>query len=475
MGASPRAAIGYAALTGPAVVVHQFLPASARPTSFLLIAASTIPPVVALLRRTGRADRTPWWLLLAAMSTLLVVNTMVATGLPALRMPAEFIVTVGHALLLAAALKLVARRGRSDVGGLIDASVALMGLGAVLWSGLLQPHLAARHSPLGAQIALFVSVFVLTGVLGALGRLVFTGGRRLIALHLFLIALLMALAGNTALAMTTGSMTQHRLPWVEALLLVAYLCVGGAALHPSAGALVRPGPAPADDLSGGRLVFLGAAIVASPLVGGSRQLVGLPADGLLIALGTLAVAPLVMLRIHRLATARQRAERALAHQATHDVLTGLPNRAELHTRLDAALRRDRERESPAVVVLFCDLNGFKRVNDRLGHAAGDQLLLDVAGRLRATLRAGDTLARYGGDEFVVLCEDTDQDGAAATCTDRIHAALEAPIVLDAGPVEVGASVGAALADGRTDADELIRAADARMYRAKKRRHAEVAA
>jgi diguanylate cyclase (GGDEF)-like protein len=463
---SLRAFTCYTAITSTAVAVHQVLPAAARPLSYSLILATTLVPLSLLVRRSPSHARLPWSLLLIAMVVLAAGSWITAAGGGAVRMLGDQIVTVGHVFILLGALALVITRGRNDVGGLIDAAVALMGLGSLLWACLLQPGLAAIDAPLTARITVLVTIFVLSGVLGALGRLWFVGGR-LLALQLLVYALLIALVGNTALALTSGSMTIDRPRWVETLFLIAYLCVGASALHPTIHELSRPGPAPVDRLSGGRLVFLGATMVVAPVVGGGRQVLGLPADGLLIAIGTVAVAPFVMLRIHRLARQREAAERALIHQATHDPLTGLPNRAELLMRLAAALAREQLTGRLGVVLLFCDLNGFKLVNDRLGHAAGDRLLAEVASRLRAGVRAGDTVARYGGDEFLVLCDN----GSAAT-VERLRAlidhALSAPIELGGEQVRVGASVGAVTSDGIADADELIRRADEAMYVAKQR-------
>jgi diguanylate cyclase (GGDEF)-like protein len=255
--------------------------------------------------------------------------------------------------------------------------------------------------------------------------------------------------------------------------LLTYLCVGAAPLHPSVHELSRPGPTPEDRLSVGRLVFLGAALVVDPLVGGARQMIGLPTDGPLLAIGSLLVAPLVMIRVGRLAHQRQQAEQALLHQATHDTLTGLPNRGELLTRLGAALARERVARRPAVVLLFCDLNGFKEVNDRLGHLAGDLLLTEVGARIRAGLRAGDTLARYGGDEFLVLCEETAQQEAVARLCGHIESALALPFAIAGETVLISSSIGAVISDGATHADELITRADQAMYRAKQRRRTSV--
>jgi diguanylate cyclase (GGDEF)-like protein len=165
---------------------------------------------------------------------------------------------------------------------------------------------------------------------------------------------------------------------------------------------------------------------------------------------------------------RKRAEVQLAHQALHDQLTNLPNRALFYDRLGQALTR-LERHNSALAVIFCDLDRFKVVNDSLGHGAGDRLLVDVAARLSGVLRAGDTAARFGGDEFVVLCEDIAGEPQAIQIAERLSEALRAPFQLGDDEVFVHTSVGIALA-GDADArpEALIRDADAAMYRAKER-------
>jgi diguanylate cyclase len=456
----------YAGITGGMTLAHPFLPADVRNVTYVLVSACTVVPLGALARRLPARDRLTWILLVIAMSLLTLANAVIAVGGPAQRMNGDVLITVGHSVLLAAAVTLVLRRGRNDIGGLIDVSVAALGLGGVLWTALLFPRLTAMQTGIGEQVALLVSILVLSGLLGALVRIWYVADRLLPGVTLFVLALLAALAGNTVLAVTTGSMTIGRPGWIEMLFLCAYFCVGAVPFTGSVAELQRPGPAPRDRLSTGRLAFLGAALAINPVAGGIREMVGLPADGPLLALGSLLVAPLVMVRVGRLATARERAEEALRHQATHDPLTGLPNRAELHTRLDAALSRERATGRPSVVLLFCDLNGFKAINDRLGHRAGDQLLTEVGARIRAGLRAGDTLARYGGDEFLVLCEDDDPDQAGERLTAHVHRALAEPFRLAGEPVTIGASVGAVRSAGRAGADELISRADQAMYRAK---------
>ncbi len=168
------------------------------------------------------------------------------------------------------------------------------------------------------------------------------------------------------------------------------------------------------------------------------------------------------------AVERKRAEVELAHQALHDGLTGLPNRALLLDRLGQAIARV-GRTGTSVGVLFCDLDRFKVVNDSLGHEAGDRLLVSVAERLTEVLRTGDTAARFGGDEFVVLCEDIEGERHAVLVAERIARRLAEPFQLGKDQVHVKVSVGIAVTD-RASArpDSLVRDADAAMYRAKER-------
>jgi len=163
----------------------------------------------------------------------------------------------------------------------------------------------------------------------------------------------------------------------------------------------------------------------------------------------------------------------LAQQATHDTLTGLPNRALVLDRLAQALARGR-RNGRLLAVLFIDLDRFKPINDSLGHHTGDEVLGVIADRLTLLLRGADTVARLAGDEFVVICEGLATPAAAVATAERVVADLSRPIMTGSGSsareVTVGASVGVAYADGATDLapEDLVRDADVAMYRAKQR-------
>jgi diguanylate cyclase (GGDEF)-like protein len=159
------------------------------------------------------------------------------------------------------------------------------------------------------------------------------------------------------------------------------------------------------------------------------------------------------------------ASRRLRHQALHDALTGLPNRTLLQRRAERALRGD-----ALGAILLIDLDRFKEVNDTLGHDHGDELLIEVAGRLRAALRAGDTLARLGGDEFAVLLDGLPDRGAVAELACRLQDALRRPFALRGVAVDLEASIGVALYPVHgTDFGTLVQRADVAMYDAKRGR------
>jgi diguanylate cyclase (GGDEF)-like protein/PAS domain S-box-containing protein len=162
---------------------------------------------------------------------------------------------------------------------------------------------------------------------------------------------------------------------------------------------------------------------------------------------------------------RKALEAQLTRQAFHDPLTGLANRALFRDRVGHALERD-VRGAEGIAVLFMDLDGFKTVNDGLGHEAGDRLLVAVGARLAQCMRAGDTVARLGGDEFGILVEKVDDDALALGVAERELQAIRAPLYLDGHEVFVGASIGVAFGRDAESADDLLRNADVAMYTAK---------
>jgi len=176
--------------------------------------------------------------------------------------------------------------------------------------------------------------------------------------------------------------------------------------------------------------------------------------------------PEMLGRAVRYAVERKRSEAALAQRALHDPLTGLPNRALFLDRLRGALDRSRRTGTP-VVVLFLDVDGFKEINDTLGHSTGDRLLVVLAERFRGLLRPMDTVARFGGDEFTFLFEGLDSEDEATLVADRITHSAGLPVTLAGQLREVSISIGVAMvSDPEEHIDDVIRQADTAMYRAK---------
>ena len=166
-------------------------------------------------------------------------------------------------------------------------------------------------------------------------------------------------------------------------------------------------------------------------------------------------------------TERRAAEEQLAYGAVHDSLTGLPNRTLFLDRLQNSLDAGRRSSREGVALLFIDLDHFKLVNDSRGHAVGDRVLIEIAQRLRSSVRVGDTVARLGGDEFTVLCQRCTEAGQVATTIERILDALRAPVAIGDQSLVVSASIGVALSrTGYGSADDMLRDADIAMYRAK---------
>ncbi len=249
--------------------------------------------------------------------------------------------------------------------------------------------------------------------------------------------------------------------------VAGYLLIGLAALRPSVTSAV-----PRPHLDRGRVVLPYVPLVLAAAVGASVA----PLDGFLVALG-IGLALLVVARqlltlvenlaltrdLERTVTELRVREDELHHRAFHDPLTNLANRVLFRDRVGHALTLRRQ---GGVAVLFLDLDDFKRVNDTLGHAAGDQLLVAVAERLRASARPGDTIARLGGDEFAVLLEDVAGVQEAERAAQRVGHALLHPFRLGGRELPVRASVGFALARPGDEAEALLRHADLAMYAAK---------
>jgi len=244
--------------------------------------------------------------------------------------------------------------------------------------------------------------------------------------------------------------------------VVAGLCFATAGFHPSMRDLLAPVEPEPISLGRWRPSLLVAATGAITLTVVVATAAGHPPPVAAITLTIAVIGAVGVLYVARLLRIRERLE----WHGLHDELTGLPTRVVFEERLNLALAHARRSQIP-VAVMFLDLDRFKLVNDSLGHAEGNRLLQEAARRVRRALREGDTAARFGGDEFAILCPQMGSSGEASALAQRLLELFTAPFRLDRREVVVTTSIGIAMfpADG-TDGDTLVRHADAAMYRAK---------
>jgi len=265
--------------------------------------------------------------------------------------------------------------------------------------------------------------------------------------------------------------------WVAGYLLIA-LGAYYARLHPPGE--VEPGV----DLDRGTRVqvllpYVPLAVVLGLCVAEALVTDPLVVDNVVFWIGASLIALLlvrqgiVILENTRLARSLALSNERLQYQVMHDVLTLLPNRPLLLDRLRMALAR-MTRVEELVAIMFVDLDRFKPVNDTYGHEAGDVVLVTLGRRLSAAVRAGDTVARFGGDEFLVLCEDVTSVDEAVALADRMVATMAEPITIGDAQLVVNASIGLVITDSpASDAEALVRRADRAMYEAKAKGRARV--
>ncbi|WP_406278585.1 GGDEF domain-containing protein [Streptomyces sp. NBC_00191] len=472
-------------LAGTAVIIFYLVTSSsARYMMGGLISGSVVGAILVGVTRNRPRSVLPWYLLAAGMAPYAAADAI--WGLYQVRgveVPFPGVADwlyLGSYLLFAAGLVTLARQqaGRLHWAGLLDAGIVTLGAGTLSWAFIIAPYLRSEMSawPLAVTVAYPVTDLVLLSVAA---RLMLTTGTRTPSFLLCIGWLVILLAADGLYYGTLATGTTIPEDIAEVGWMVSSLLLGAAALHWS---VARP-PRLANDqerLPPQRLSILISLILMGPLivlanVGGIRDqpvdvavIVGMMAGlSLLLVLRVAFLARYAQSRAAALAASLQEQaelQKQLSHQATHDPLTGLANRALLNERLESALYRCSAASCAGLLML--DLDGFKDINDTLGHPAGDEVLVDVAGRLTGRVRDQDLVARLGGDEFALLVEGVDVSTLHAYTT-RILDAFHDPFHLAHGDsVDVTTSIGARSISRPTAPAEVLRDADTALYRAK---------
>jgi diguanylate cyclase (GGDEF)-like protein len=359
------------------------------------------------------------------------------------------------------------RREDDHRSNVVDAVIIALGGGTAIWVYMLGPAVHATGLQPHARLvsSLYPTMDLIIFVL--LVRFV-VGSRRDPCIRLLIGAVVAVLVSDLVKAIELSNGSYHLGGAPGGLSLLSYLLITIGAIHPMARSLpqvIRPAR---HRITVNRLVLIGAAVLVGPIL-----LIVYPRGSVLVATTSVTNLLLVLARMGwlnwQLASANMAVEDKtdeLRHQALHDALTGLPNRALITDRIEQLLARS-SRNGTIGAALYVDLDGFKNVNDTLGHDAGDQLLRAVATRLTASLREADTIGRMGGDEFVILIDGGQQQCAPELVAERIIEVMRQPFDLQGIglPIVVTTSVGIAL--GLREAPgELLREADVALYQAK---------
>ncbi len=392
-------------------------------------------------------------------------------GLPVLNVQAVPLALGFAAVLVAAVLLLLAPRPGPS-GALLDSAIIATSAAVALWQLVLEPFTEAAGMTDAQQYAATVALLVQAATVGATVTMHHTSVERPLPLRLLPLAAVLLTASTLGRAVSTTPGGTTGAWWPGPVLVLAYAVLACAMAHPAAAGLASRGVRRVGHLSTATIIATGAALTVGPAVSLSHELTAGHRGELLGGVSTLVLIPVVLTRIWLLSRSRDEAQARLAWMARYDELTGLANRRELGERLAQSVARVQSGEAPAVVVTFADLNGFKQINDVHGHHVGDEVLAVVARRLLGAVRQEDLVARFGGDEFVVVAEG-DPSVLASETVRRVAAVVEAPVQVGPLTARVGIATGTAVGTPGPglDADRLLSAADAAMYRQKRaRRH-----
>jgi len=381
----------------------------------------------------------------------------------------DFLWIGGYPLLATGLIRLTWLRAPGRLReSLLDALTMATVVASLLWQFIILP--ASEHKALSLPVAVGalypfgdVLLFAVTALL------VLAPGPKRGPTPYLVAALSLSLIGDVLISMLPALLPalsrSGQAERLDGVLLIANSLFVAALAHPDASRIADPGPKQMERLHPARVIFLGVALLVLPVIAGLRSFDSVLSRVSLLCSVTV-LTTLILVRFVFVVREQERSRAALAHQAAHDQLTGLANRQAVRSQLEAVLARRRGGYAP--VLFYLDLDGFKQVNDRHGHAAGDFLLVEFARRLRAELHPTDTAARLGGDEFVVLAEELDSEDAAQAVAERLRLLVAEPACWGGVCFTVGVSIGMTAAGdfAHPDVDALLAGADAGMYEEK---------
>lgn len=467
-------------LGGGALVLAVYLAVPSgvpRDVLYVLVGASCAAAIVIGVRLHRPRQSLPWLLMALGQFVWVSADALYCWYEDVRRIepfpsPADGLYIAAYPLLgVGLAVLIHMRRRGPDAAGFIDSTIVTIGFGLLSWVVMADPIINETSAPV---IDRLVAVAYPAGdilLLALLVRLITASGARTVAFRLLTAALVLLIAADTIFAATelsSGYSAALDLFW-----LASYLLWGAAALHPSMSRLADQDVQEWQPFTRRRMVALTVAVLVAPLTLATQLALGSPPDTWAVIVCSIVLFLLVVGRMNlairaAVATAsqRDRLQRVLSYEVAHDSLTGLANRASVLAQIEGALHRG-QRAGTLSALLFIDFDRFKAVNDKFGHRTGDEVLREMARRMRESVREGDTVGRLGGDEFVVLLELLRSETEAVKLADRILATLATQFAVGGVTITGGASIGIAYSmDAGTNARQLLHEADVASYRAK---------
>ncbi|GGL09354.1 GGDEF domain-containing protein [Mangrovihabitans endophyticus] len=456
------------ATTVTAGVTHRLPIDAVSGPAMVLFAAVALAGAVLAARHRGLDQRTRRAWATAACSFAMLLATPVIfliTGPVPFPSPGDGTHLAFGLLLLVAVQQFpvasAAPRERAKAG--LDAATVVVGGAMLLWYAVIGPHVQQTQTSPDVVVAAGAYPVTDLAVLFGLARVLLRGADRSARLPLWLITagMVVFFCGDAYLGIAQAQTAQvERTPWQFACWLTTHFLLAAAAVTQ-----LRRAATPGKEAGGLRRNPATRLPYAAVAVGYALMVLAVLRDGRFypwsgLVLGAIAITALVVAR-------QALTQRDTDDLAATDPLTGLANRARLHDGLDRALTRA-ARNGGGVAVLLVDMNGFKQVNDTLGHHAGDRLLAEFAQLMRRSVLGSDLVARLGGDEFAIVLTEVSAEDAAVAVAQRLQRAMAEPVDLGGVWVQPSAAIGvAASAGGVPGADELLHRADVAMYRAKR--------